>query len=306
MRARTVVLLGTAGAVALAVRHNKQLDRTPLAHPGEGERLTVTTSDGAELVVEVCGPVDGPVVVLPHCWGGDIATWGPVTARLVDDGHRVVRWYQRGHGPSSTGTDGYAIERFGADMAEVLEALDVRDAVAAGHSLGGMTVQSFAVHHPAVLDERIRALVLVATSSGDLSRGALGGVAPRVLAMRATDTALAGRYGHMFVRGALGRDASPAAVRATHDHFRAMPAEVRMGILSSMQVMDLTPHLPAIGVPTTVIVGGRDTLTPVAHARRIAEAIPKADLVVLPTRGHMLPFEATAEVAEAIASHHRR
>ena len=79
-----------------------------------------------------------------------------------------------------------------------------------------------------------------------------------------------------------------------------------MGILSSMQVMDLTPHLPAIGVPTTVIVGTRDTLTPVAHARRIAEAIPKADLVVLPTRGHMLPFEDTDEVAEAIASHHRR
>jgi non-heme chloroperoxidase len=306
MRARTVVLLGTAGAVALAVRHNKQLDRTPLAHPGEGERLTVTTSDGAELVVEVCGPVDGPVVVLPHCWGGDIATWGPVTARLVDDGHRVVRWYQRGHGPSSTGTDGYAIERFGADMAEVLEALDIRDAVAAGHSLGGMTVQSFAVHHPEVVDERIRALVLVATSSGDLSAGALGGVAPKVLAMRATDAALAGRYGHMWVRGALGRDASPAAVRATHEHFRAMPADVRMGILSSMQVMDLTPHLPSVGVPTTVIVGTRDTLTPVAHARRIAEAIPKAELVVLRTRGHMLPFEATTEVADAIAAHHRR
>ena len=305
MKARTVVLVGTAGAVALAVRHNQKVDRSPLAAPGEGERRTVTTSDGAELVVDVVGPADGPVVVLPHCWGGDIATWGPVTARLVDDGHRVVRWYQRGHGPSTTGTDGYAIERFGADMAEVLEALDVRDAVASGHSLGGMTVQSFAVHHPAVLDERVKALVLVSTSSGDLSGGPLGGIAPRVLALQAADTALASRYGHLWVRGSLGKDASPAAVHATHEHFRAMPADVRMGILTAMQAMDLTPHLASVSVPTTVIVGSRDTLTPVTHARRIADAIPKAELVVLPTKGHMLPFEATDVVADAIAAHHR-
>jgi pimeloyl-ACP methyl ester carboxylesterase len=189
-------------------------------------------------------------------------------------------------------------------MAEVLEALDVRDAVAAGHSLGGMTVQSFAVHHPEVLSDRVRALVLVATSSGGLSGGPLGGVAPKLLGMRLTDAALAGRYGHLWVRGALGRDASPAAVRATHEHFRAMPAEVRLGILASMQVMHLTPHLPRVSVPTTVVVGTRDTLTPVAHARRIAEAIPDAQLVVLRARGHMLPFEASDEVAEAIAAHH--
>jgi pimeloyl-ACP methyl ester carboxylesterase len=71
-----------------------------------------------------------------------------------------------------------------------------------------------------------------------------------------------------------------------------------------MQVMHLTPHLPRVSVPTTVVVGTRDTLTPVAHARRIAEAIPDAQLVVLRARGHMLPFEATDEVAEAIAAHH--
>jgi non-heme chloroperoxidase len=306
VKARTVVVVGTLGAVAAGVRRSRGLDRSPLAAPAAGERRTVTTSDGAELVVEVVGPDDAPVVVLPHCWGGDIATWGPVTARLVDGGHRVVRWYQRGHGPSTTGSDGYAIERFGADLAEVLEALDVRDAVAAGHSLGGMTVQSFAVHHPEVLSARVRALVLVATSSGDLSGGPLGAVAPRVLSLRAADTALAGRYGHVWVRGALGRAASPAAVRATHEHFRAMSPEVRNGILASMQVMHLTPHLAKVGVPTTVVVGTRDTLTPVAHARRIAGAVPGAELVVLPGRGHMLPFEATAEVADAIAAHHRR
>ena len=94
-----------------------------------------------------------------------------------------------------------------------------------------------AVHHPDVLDQRVRALVLVSTSSGDLSGGPLGGLAPRVLALQATDAALATRYGHLWVRGALGKDASPAAVRATHEHFRAMPADTRMGILTAMQAI---------------------------------------------------------------------
>ena len=107
MRARTVVLIGAGAAAAVTVsRLARAADPSPIAQLADGERVEVDTTDGARLVVDVAGPSDGPTVVLAHCWGGDIANWAPVAAPLVESGHRVIRWYQRGHGPSTVGSTG--------------------------------------------------------------------------------------------------------------------------------------------------------------------------------------------------------
>ena len=308
MARRRNVVLGTAAAAAAAaatVAAIRRVDRSPLAVLDDGEQQKLEMSDGAVLTVDVAGPDDGPTVVLAHCWGGDPANWAPVAARLVDDGYRVVRWYQRGHGPSTVGHDGFAIERFGADLAEVLEALDVTDAVVAGHSLGGMTAQSFAIHHHDVLTRRVLGLVLVATSAGGLASTTLGRSSGRLLANVALlDRALGGPYGHLLVRGALGRGATPAAVRATRDHFVSTPAATRSGIAQAMLVMDLREGGRSITVPTTVVVGSRDTLTPPRHSRALAAAIPGAELVVIPGAGHMLPMEAAEQVVTLIEKAH--
>ena len=66
--------------------------------------------------------------------------------------------------------------------------------------------------------------------------------------------------------------------------------------------MDLSERLPEVDVPAVVVVGTRDQLTPVSHARRLAELLPKARLEVLPDAGHMLPFEHPDKVAELIRS----
>lgn len=308
MRTRTAILLGaSAGATALlatlAVRA-RRADRSLLEAIEYGEHLEVTTSDGATLVVDVLGPEDGPTVVLAHCWGGHVDNWSLVAGPLLERGHRVVRWHQRGHGPSTVGEDGFAIERFGADLAEVLEAVDARDAVVAGHSLGGMTLQAFAIGHPEVAADRTRGLVLVATAAGGLNATPIG---------RATDSldqvgplidrALASRYGHVLVRGTLGKGASHAAVRATRDHFVGTPFTTRHGILQGLKTMDLREAGAAIGVPTTVVVGSRDPLTPPAFSRGMAATIPDARLVELRGRGHMLPLEVPDEIVEIIVGH---
>ncbi len=312
-RWRTLVLsAAVAGALgALSARRTNRrwaaaTDPTggdPLGLPA-GERLTVTTADGAELAVLVAGPDHGPTVVLSHCWTGDSRIWGPVARRLVARGMRVVLYDQRGHGASSVGSDGLTIEALGSDLRAVLETLDLDDVVVAGHSMGGMAVQAFAINHPAARRQRVAGIVLVATAAGGLR---MGGASDRLGQAVVSNERVARlmsdpRLGPRIVRSGVGRRPARSHLDATLETFLATPPEVRAGFLRSILVMDWHDRLPEIDVPALVLVGTWDRLTMPRLGRRLAAGLPDAELVVIPGAGHMLPFEEPDLVAELIAS----
>lgn len=296
-----------AGAVAVR-RAERALDETPpLEDPHErllppGESLRVTTDDGAELAVTVSGADGAPTAVLAHCWSGGREVWAPVAHRLLRAGLRVVLYDQRGHGSSTVGSDGFTIARLGHDLRAVLEAVDARHAVLAGHSMGGMTVQSLACEHPAVVTERAKGIVLVATAAAGLSRGRTDRHGPRLIASRGVERALSSRAGHWFVRGAVGKAVRRHDLELTRDLFLAAHPETRGGWLAAMLEMDLREGIARIGVATTVIVGDRDRLTPPERAAEIAATVPGSRLVTLPHVGHMLPLESPDEVASQIVA----
>jgi pimeloyl-ACP methyl ester carboxylesterase len=229
-------------------------------------------------------------------------TWAPVAGALVAQGARVIRYDHRGHG-SSTLPDGdgaLTVNRLGADLRAVLEHFDARDAVLAGHSMGGMASQAFVLDHSDVAAERIRHLFLVATAAGGLSRHPLARAAPRTISSGAVERLLRTRYGHVFVRGVLGKSPHPAAVVATRDAFVNTTPTSRAQHLLAMFDMEFRHDSPSIGIPTTVVIGTRDTLTPAVHGRELAAAIPEASLVEVRGAGHMLPYEASDLVADLI------
>jgi pimeloyl-ACP methyl ester carboxylesterase len=81
----------------------------------------------------------------------------------------------------------------------------------------------------------------------------------------------------------------------------ACPPDVRAASGLAMSELDLYHALAHLTVPTLVMAGARDRLTPPAHARRIAAELPElAELVVLPATGHMGPLERPAEVSGAL------
>ncbi len=300
---------GAAGAVAATVvgaevarRRARSEDDDLEDQLGTGESFKVEADDGAVLDGVVIG--DGPDVVLSHCWTGTRDVWSPVTSRLLDAGHRLVLYDQRGHGTSTLGDTAPTVAQLGDDLRSVLEAVDARYAVVAGHSMGGMAVQALAVDHPDVTAQRVRALVLVSTASRLTGLMYLGHVAATVVGNELVGRLVAGRIGSVLVRPTAGRSISRRHLAITQSGFSTTPSAVRLAYLKAMQAMDLRDGLADVAVPTTVVVGRRDVLTPVRFSQAIVAAIPGARLVEVPGAGHMLPFEAPDLLADLIAQAH--
>lgn len=305
VRRRVLVVGGAAVAVA-AVRRRRGRWATsadPCGPEGvtlpEGETTVLTTDDGAELNVLTAGPEDGPLVVLPHCWMGSMQIWAPVARRLVAEGRRVILYDQRGHGASSLGTARLTVDRLGDDLARVLTKLDVSDAVVAGHSMGGMTVQALLANHPDLVADRIRGAALVATAAHPGHLKVPGWVADRMLGDRRQAAIAKQRLASL--RRSVGVDAHRSHLEAAHAAMVGTSGQARAACLVAMGKMDYRPALSGFATPTVVLVGTRDTVTPVARGRELAGTIPGARLRLLEGYGHYLPLEAPDAVAEVIA-----
>ena len=319
-----ISLAGGASAAAAGVafqrRFKQQIasdpERTVLGRPSEGRPLTVTSADGTALHAEVFGPADGRTAVLAHGWTENLDFWTYEIRALSERGIRVVAYDLRGHGDSHEAVDGdYSIGRFGEDLEAILgAALDGGErAVVAGHSLGAMAIAAWARDFE--VERHAAGAVLINTGISDLIaehlllpvpgiaqavnqtiavHGFLGSRAP--LPRFSTPlTAAAIRY------IAFGPAATPAQVAFYERMLIACPPAVRASTGIAISELELSDSVPRLRVPTTVIAGERDRLTPPSHARRIAEKLPQLErLVVLPETGHMAPLERHEAVTDAI------
>ncbi len=266
-----------------------------------GEVRTVTTDDGADLAVTLAGPADGPLVVLAHGFTNGREVWAPVAHRLVRAGCRVVLYDHRGHASSTSGRDGHTIERLARDLLAVLESVGAQEATLVGHSMGGMAIQSFAARFPEVVQERVRALVLVATAAHGIGRNPkVDRRSARLAGSAGADRFLGSPVGHAFFRGVFGSAVRRADLRLAQDLFLATPGPVRHAFVEAMASMDLRAANAAIDVPTTVVLGERDTLLPPRLAEAVATSIPGARLLRLDDLGHMLPLEAPERIADVV------
>ncbi|MCX2968153.1 MULTISPECIES: alpha/beta fold hydrolase [Streptomyces] len=283
----------------------------PYAPPAPGREFDVTSSTGARLHVAEHGPADGPTVVLVHGWTCSIAFWAPVIRRLVADGHRVVAYDQRGHGRSSPTPGRYSTHALADDLCAVLEAVlpPGRRAVLGGHSMGGMTLMA-AASRP-TLRHRAAALMLCSTGAEHLSREArvlpLPGRAARGLAHRLLLGAslplgpVTPVTRRALTYATMGPGATPDQQEAVARVVHACPRRVRAGWGAVLHTLALAREVPRLTVPTAVVVGTHDRLTPRRHARELVAALPHCvGLHELPGLGHMTPVEDPAAVADVL------
>ncbi|MFD9124002.1 alpha/beta fold hydrolase [Kitasatospora sp. NPDC059571] len=274
----------------------------------------IRSADGTGLNAEVYGPEGAPVVVLAHGWTCSTPFWAPVVNRLAAD-HRVIAYDQRGHGRSEApaGPDGYGTGKLADDLGAVLAALVPAGerAVLAGHSMGGMTIMA-AADRAEVLD-RTAGAVLISTGPADLVAELLvvpAAVRPAGLRRALHRLVLESRLplgpvtavSRALLKYATMGPRTPAAeVAACARVVHACPTAVRYQWAKVLGALDVTAGLAKLAVPTAVVVGSHDRLTPPVHARRMAAALPDPQgLLELPGAGHMSPMERPAEVAAEI------
>jgi pimeloyl-ACP methyl ester carboxylesterase len=271
------------------------------------EHRELTTYDGGTLHVAEKG--HGRPLVLVHGVTLTSEVWAPQFNQLSDH-FRVVAIDVRGHGRSVAGSDGYGRDKAAQDLATLLTELDLRGAVVVGHSMGGMILGQFCTNHAEVLNSHVAGLVFMDTAVSQLVPPVLGPVAGRLGAFlvsrqeagKKVPTMTSGpeERNWLSVRLAFGAHAPTTAVDQVRDMVAAFPPEASLPSWVDLLGHDATEGLGRVTIPAMILVGSRDLLTPVYAARRIAAALPHAELHVLPGAGHQLMQERPDEVAELL------
>lgn len=282
------------------------------------ETHRVLAPDGTALHAETAGPPDSPLtVVFCHGWALSRLFWTTQFEAMARRA-RVVRYDHRCHGRSADPTDGPppSLPQLGDDLRAVIDALaPTGRLVLVGHSMGGMTILALAGRHPELFADRVAAVGLFDTTAraapppgarlGSTAR-ITGAVMRRPGLIRAMRTAVPPRrrlHRMMIGRMLFGTGAPPEAVRAGAEMIQSTTVRTITRFYPALWAHDERASLHRLaGRPILIMVGRKDRLTPVRHARFIATALPEATFEVLPGRGHMVPMELPDLVTERLTT----
>lgn len=278
----------------------------------------VATTDGLRLHTTVRGPDDAPAaVVLCHGWTMSGEFWTTHAEALARRGLHTVTFDQRGHGRSGRPrANGFELDDLGDDLAAVLDDTVPTDmpVVLVGHSMGAMSIMAWAGRETPTRHQVVGA-VLANTAAHQVVPEALTAITttanPVVHAglrhvLKVPVPIPPGPITRSAVRMiALGEDPPASAVDTTYRLFMATSSRTRIGFAHELDALDLREGLGRLTMPTLVVTGTRDLLTPPSHARSLTELLPDARLQILPGAGHQLPIEYTAEFIDLVHAHVR-
>jgi pimeloyl-ACP methyl ester carboxylesterase len=245
----------------------------------------------------------GPTLVLLNGWSASGLAWPRAWVRDLEADFRVVRIDNRGSGYSRIASTPFTMADLADDVAAVLDAEELKSAVVAGMSMGGMIAQEFALRHA----DRLVGLVLIATRPP----------APAYAAPKASLMLLdllgpprrRERLDTYFTR--LWTSATGEGFAASHPELiaelvaqiveRPTPRSMLVHQLRAVNGWGHAARLATLRARTVVVHGDQDPLINVINGRRLAGLIPEARLVELVGVGHLPPLEAPAKLLDELS-----
>lgn len=304
---------GMVGRTVLRARRHRadpEADE-PLSALPPDDLGTVRSFDGTEIAVRAAGEPSKPMIVFVHGFSLDLTTWHYQWTELSAR-YRCILFDLRSHGRSGRAAEGdVSPSAFGNDLAAVLAAVAPRRRVLlVGHSLGSMAILALAESHPELYAGRIAGCVFVGSAASDLLRGAMGSVTallrPGVTSIRRAARGV-NRLGRSVLSGPtdvgrlfagltqFGPDAPRSVVTYVLWLAARAPSEIWRAGLAGLMEMDLRHAVAHVTVPSLVVVGEHDRVTPRSSAVALANALPHGRLEVLDRAGHFPMMEVHGE-----------
>lgn len=236
----------------------------------------------------------GAPILLVHGFPLDHTMWAGQFAALAET-HRVIAPDLRGFGVSQVTAGTVSMEQMADDLAALLDALEIdQPIVLCGLSMGGYVAFQFWRKYAA----RLQKLILCDTRAAPDTPQAAQGRLELAAKVEASGTGILAET--MIPK--LFAPRSAARVDLQHEVILRTPPQGAAAALRGMAARaDARPWLAEIQLPTLVVVGEHDAISPVDEMRTIAEGISGAELVVVPGVGHMAPLEDPVTVNAALA-----
>ena len=237
----------------------------------------------------------GTPFVLLHGFPLDSRIWREQIAALSDR-FRVIAPDLRGFGQSKS-NDVFTMESLADDVHALLRDLQALPCILGGLSMGGYVALAYAKKDPTDL----RGLALIDTKAeGDTAEGKAGREKMMELARTQGTKAVA----EQMMPKMLAQDADKTRPQVKRELDQIMNAQTPLTIEHALAAMrdrpDSVASLASIAVPTLVIVGEHDAITPPAGAEKMSTAIPKSTYVVIRGAGHMSAMEQPQQVTDAL------
>jgi pimeloyl-ACP methyl ester carboxylesterase len=307
--------VGTITGITIA---RSMTRRAPIEDPYVGEDFetldgdrsyVVTMPDGVPLAVREVGPEDALLtVVFTHGFCLRMGAFHFQRMRLSEEWGSQVRmifYDQRGHGQSGQALpDTYTLTQLGMDLETVLQVIAPRGPIVlVGHSMGGMTVLAHARQYPHHYGNRIVGAALISSAAEGVTKSPLGEIlqnpalqAIRFTARSAPRLVQRGRNATRSLIGPILRAASygdvnvsPSVVAFSEKMMLATPVPTLVEFLHALEVHDETAALATLAtIPTLIACGDHDLVTPDEYSRKMADALPESELVIVGRAGHLV------------------
>ena len=249
----------------------------------------IAVVDSLDIGYDDVGSGSGVPLLLVHAFPLNRTMWAPQVSALVER-CRCVAADLRGFGESSV-MPPYSMEQYADDLAHLLDSLHIEKVVLCGISMGGYVGFAFWRRHK----QRVRALVLADTRASADSDEALTR-RRQLIQLARTEGAIA--VANLQIPSMIGkssREKQPDTYDAVHRMMAQAPVDGIVGAIEAMMVRpDSTATLATIDVPTLIVVGEEDAITPVKDARAMQERIPGSRLEVIAQAGHLSSVERPA------------
>ena len=252
--------------------------------------MEVLRTSGLEIAYERAG--SGAPLVLIHGAASDSRYWRPQVGALSDE-FTVVAWDEPGAGSSSDLPSGFGLAGYAACLGALIESLGLGPAHVAGLSWGGTVALELYRRDPG----RVATLIMIDTYAGWKGSLPAEEVRARVDGLHEM---LASEDFEPSMPGLLGPEPPPEAVALLEELASAVRPATLESQLLVMAGADQRDVLPRISVPTLLIWGEEDARSPLFVARQFDDAIPQAQLVVIPRAGHCSNLEQPERVNAAI------